>query len=251
MEEIRPIVLSIAGYDPSGGAGLLADIKTFEQNNVYGIGICTAITLQTESEFLSLKWEDESAIIRGLVKMLLHYTIDIVKIGLVENMLMLQKILNTIKRIKEDIIIILDPVMRSTSGYNFWDPIVNANKLESVLSLVYLITPNYDEIQALMPGLNPIQGAKKLSLYCNVLLKGGHNETEKGIDHLFYNNEISILNPGKGQYYPKHGSGCVLSSAIASNLALGFNLKKSCERSKQYIEKFLSGNQSLLGYHHV
>src|SRR5665648_372914 len=84
MEANRPIVMSIAGFDPCGGAGILADIKTFEQHNVYGLAINTAQTVQTENDFISIRWETEDHILKALETMLTHYNVKAVKIGIVE-----------------------------------------------------------------------------------------------------------------------------------------------------------------------
>lgn len=251
MGEKRPIVLSIAGLDPSGGAGLLADIKTIEEHRVYGLGVCTAVTLQTESEFISIRWESREDIIKAVEKMLLHYTVSVVKIGVVENMTTLEKILNTIVEINKGIKIVVDPVIESTSGYSFWNPEKNGKKLLELLPYIFLITPNYHEMKAIYPSKNPEEGAFEIGKYCNVLLKGGHNQNEQGVDILFSKNNVHKICTGISNIYPKHGSGCILSSAIACNLALESDIKTSCESAKHYIEKILCGNESLLAYHHV
>jgi hydroxymethylpyrimidine/phosphomethylpyrimidine kinase len=103
-----------------------------------------------------------------------------------------------------------------------------------------------------VPGsANAKEAAKKLSAYCNVLLKGGHNEAEKGVDYLYTKNSEERLEGKTEEMFAKHGSGCVLSSAITANLALGTDLITACKKAKQYTEQFLSGKKSLLGYHHV
>jgi hydroxymethylpyrimidine/phosphomethylpyrimidine kinase len=246
----RPIVLSIAGLDPSGGAGLLADIKTFEQHKVYGLGVCTAQTLQTESEFLSIRWEKMQDIVAAIEKMLMHYQVKTVKIGIVESLGVLEKIVSAIYSADRDIKIVVDPIIASTTGYTFWREGTNSAELKNILSKVYLLTPNYNEISALSPG-NQKESAKELSRFCNVLLKGGHNMEEPAIDHLFVKGEAERIIPDGVTVHRKHGSGCVLSSAITANLAQGFDLITSCRLAKNYIERFLNSNDSLLGYHNV
>jgi hydroxymethylpyrimidine/phosphomethylpyrimidine kinase len=85
MQDKRPIVMSIAGMDPSAGAGLLADIKTFEQHKVYGLGISTAQTLQTDNQFFSIRWEETDDILEAIEKMLSNYEVKAIKIGIVKN----------------------------------------------------------------------------------------------------------------------------------------------------------------------
>ena len=98
---------------------------------------------------------------------------------------------------------------------------------------------------------NPIVAAEELSAYCNVLLKGGHNKEEPGVDYLFIKSKAQKIAPMSQNIFPKHGSGCVLSSAIAANLALGNDLITSCRNAKMYVEQFLSSSPSLLGVHNV
>ena len=251
MEAGRPIVLSIAGLDPSAGAGLLADIKTFEQHKVYGLGISTAQTLQTENEFLGIRWEVEKDILQSLETMLSHYNVSAVKIGIVENISVLSKIVSFIHQKNEAIKLVVDTVIKSTSGFNFWNKEMNEQVLFETLSKVFLITPNYDEAMQLLPSVNAKDAAQQLARHCNVLLKGGHNNEEPGIDYLYTKNEVIKLEATKTKVNPKHGSGCVLSSAITANLALGFDLVTACTNAKKYAEQFLSSNNTLLGYHHV
>ena len=247
----RPIVLSIAGLDPSGGAGLLADIKTFEEHDVYGLGICSAQTIQTEDEFISVRWEDENEILKAVGLMLLKYDVKAVKIGIVENIVRLKALVGFIHEKNPNIKIVWDTVIKSSSGFDFWTGGMNEEILKDILMKVFLITPNYNEAGMLVPYYTPKEAAKTLSSYCNVLLKGGHNEGEVGFDYLYTNNEVEILKPKVSTASAKHGSGCVMSSAITANLALGYDLHTSCIKSKQYIERFLTSNNTLLGYHHV
>jgi hydroxymethylpyrimidine/phosphomethylpyrimidine kinase len=251
----RPIVLSIAGLDPSAGAGLLADIKTFEENKVYGLGICSAQTIQTENEFTSIKWADEKEMMKVLETLLSRYDVQVIKIGVIENIERLKNIISFIHRKNESIKIIWDTVIRSTSGFDFWNGELNEDALKEILKEVFMITPNYNEVTKLANITDPIAAAKVLSVCCNVLLKGGHNEEEKGVDFLMERchplEGWHRLEPIRSDISQKHGSGCVLSSAIAANLALGNSLHTSCINAKQYIQRFLTSNDSLLGYHHV
>jgi len=251
METNRPIVLSIAGLDPCAGAGLLADIKTFEQHKVYGLGISTAQTLQTENKFFAIRWEDEKDVFRSLEIMLSHYDVKAIKIGIVKSINALEKIILFIHQKNNNIKIVIDTVITSSSGFDFWSEEMNEALLFETLSKAFLITPNYDEALQLMPSTNAKEAAQKLSAYCNVLLKGGHNNEETGIDYLYTKSSIEKLVAGKTDVSAKHGSGCVLSAAITANLALGFDIVRACKNAKKYIEQFLSSNSTLLGYHHV
>lgn len=249
MQFNRPIVLSVAGMDLSGGAGLLADIKTFEQHRVYGLGITTAQTVQTESRFFSIRWERDEDILNALIKMLSHYKVDAVKIGIVQSIQSLHRIVRCIHAMNTRIKIVVDTVIRSTTEFDFWQQTNDEKQLYEVLQQVKLITPNYKEAVQLVAAPNAKEAAVKLSAFCNVLLKGGHNEEEPGIDYLFTERAMLKLEPGGRTVYPKHGSGCVLSASIAANLALGHDLVAACSYAKFYTEKFLSSTHHLLGYH--
>ncbi|SHL17578.1 hydroxymethylpyrimidine/phosphomethylpyrimidine kinase [Chryseobacterium polytrichastri] len=246
MQKERSFVMSIAGYDPSGGAGLLADIKTFEQLKVQGLGVCTAMTLQTESRCLSLNWQPLSEIIQSIEILMKSYDVQVVKIGVVKDAWMLGEIVTTIKLINPEAKIVWDPVLKSTSEFSFFD-LSTIPELENVLKQIDLITPNYNEYQVLKEAHLFSQSQSS----CSVLIKGGHREDKVGTDILIENGKEIIIEPNDkiSVFYSKHGSGCVLSSAIASYLALGNNLEEACKQGKLYIEEFLKSNPSLLGYH--
>lgn len=246
MQTKRPFVMSIAGYDPSGGAGLLADTKTFEQLNVQGLGVCTAMTLQTESRCLSLNWQSLSEIIQSIEVLMKSYDVQVIKIGVVKDAWMLVEIVKTIKSIHSEAKIVWDPVLKSTSEFSFFD-LNTIPELENVLKQIDLITPNYHEYQV----LNYTHLFSHSENSCSILIKGGHREDKLGTDVLIENGKEIIIEPNDktSVFYSKHGSGCVLSSAIASYLALGNNLEEACRNGKLYIENFLKSNPSLLGYH--
>src|ERR1700729_4382873 len=108
---LRPYVLSIAGFDPSGGAGILADIKTFEAQQTLGLGVCSALTYQTENTFEGVTWVNKDTIIKQLAPLLKAYSIDYVKIGLIENMEVLNSIIDYLLGKNPSMRIIWDPIL--------------------------------------------------------------------------------------------------------------------------------------------
>ena len=246
MSAIAPIALSIAGYDPCGGAGLLADIKTMEQHGVYGMGVMTANTIQDEDKVHAVEWLPEVNIIRQLEILVSKYDITYVKIGIVESVKVLCKIIDILKHKNKEVKIIWDPVFRSTSGYALLSGYSN---VEDLLHGIYLITPNYNEYIELFDGELHLL---KSSAYCNILLKGGHNPTHPGVDTLYTNRQRIALYPCNqtAKVYEKHGSGCVLASSITANLTLGNSLHAACEKAKAYTLNFLCSHPSRLGWHH-
>ena len=251
MQESRPFVLTIAGFDPSGGAGVLADAKTFEQHCVYGFAVNTGNTIQTENEFFEMQWTDIDFVLKSLDKLLQNYTIKAVKIGIIPSLDYLKEIVSLIKKLSPKTKIVWDTVLKSSSEFNFIT-IENQAILIEILKKIDLITPNYNEIlQFSSVEKNPVLIALELSKYCSTLLKGGHNPFAVGIDYLYTGSEIFRLAPNNTFVSEKHGSGCVLSSAITANLALEQDLKTACTNAKKYIETYLESNQTKLGYHHV
>ncbi|QGK75678.1 hydroxymethylpyrimidine/phosphomethylpyrimidine kinase [Flavobacterium sp. SLB02] len=250
MSTNRPIVLSIAGFDPTAGAGVLADIKTFEQHQVTGFAITTGNTIQTENEFFEIEWTDLSFVIRSIETLFQNYKIKAVKIGIVPSLDYLNQILSAIKLVSPTTQIVWDPVLKSTTAFEF----INMDDqldLYKILSKIDLITPNYNEAQILFPGFISNQLSLKNEIPTSVLLKGGHNPSEIGTDRLLLKDEVIDLLPSNKKCFEKHGSGCVLSSAITAHLALNYPLIKSCKNAKTYIEKYLSSTSNLIGYHYV
>lgn len=251
MSANRPIVLTIAGFDPSGGAGVLADVKTFEQHRVYGFAINTGNTIQTENEFFEMQWTDLAFVLKSLEKLFGNYTIKAVKIGIVPSLEYLKQIVFNIKSLSPETKIVWDTILKSSTEFDFLN-IENQTALIEILKKIDLITPNYNEISQLSSKeIDAKKAAIQLSKYCSVLLKGGHNPFEIGIDNLYIQNDVYKLLPKTNKCYEKHGSGCVLSAAITANLALEQNLKTACENAKIYTENYLLSNTSKLGFHHV
>lgn len=236
----RPFVLSIAGLDPCGGAGILADIKTFEQLKVSGMTVMTANTLQTEDHFYELHWQATADICRHLRVLMQQYPIDVVKIGIVKDAVMLQEIVRCIRKHSEKAFITWDPVLKSSTGHTFFEGIDDM-VLADTLQAIDLITPNISEHKLLEPFL---PNAKA------ILLKGGHSKDKPGLDLLYLQEQLISLPPNMKQAYAKHGSGCVLSAAIAAYIARGNAITEACRLAKIYVEQFLNSHPTLLGYHH-
>ncbi|SDZ86929.1 hydroxymethylpyrimidine/phosphomethylpyrimidine kinase [Flavobacterium gillisiae] len=251
MSKNRPFVLSIAGFDPSGGAGVLADCKTFEQHQVYGFAIITANTIQTENEFAKIEWTDLNFVLESVEKLFANYTIKAVKIGIVPSLHYLNELVSIIKSLSPETTIIWDTILKSSTGFDFLAT-ENQVLLTEILQQVDLITPNYNEIVKLATSSATADKiAENLSQYCSVLLKGGHNPVAIGIDYLHIEDRFFRLKPTNVLAFEKHGSGCVLSASIVANIALDQNILTACKNAKIYIENYLLSNHTKLGYHYV
>ena len=248
MAEVNNCVLSIAGFDPSGGAGSLADIKTFEANRVCGMGVLSALTFQNDILFEGLKWIEADEILQQVAVLRKRFEFSVVKIGLIKNLEVLETVISELKQSLTECQIIWDPIVKASAGFQFHKHF-EREQLFAVLENCFLITPNTEEVTFLAGIDNPMEAARLLAKHCSVLLKGGHNKEEPGVDYLFSQNQIEKIFPKGKVVFPKHGSGCVLSAAIASNLAKGNDLITACLNAKTYVEQFLSSNETLLGTH--
>lgn len=246
MQEERAFVMTVAGFDPSGGAGVLADAKTFEQLKVQGLAVCTAMTVQTENKCLHLEWQPLEQIVSAIAILIKEYAVKAVKIGVVKDAEFLNEIVRTVKLHAPEAKIVWDPVLKSTSDFTFFD-IDTISQLKNIVNQMDLITPNYHEYRILQDNNLFDQPGSS----CAVLMKGGHREDLLGADVLRAEGQEIVICPNAATsvYYPKHGSGCVLSSAITAYLAKGENLETACRKGKKYIEKFLADTPGLLGYH--
>jgi hydroxymethylpyrimidine/phosphomethylpyrimidine kinase len=248
MSKERIKILTIAGFDPSGGAGLLADVKTIEANKCSAFAVCTANTIQNESEFVEVNWIDEDEVFTQLDIILKAHQFDFVKVGLVPSLGFLKNIVSKLNSQKSIPKIIWDPILSASAGFDFNHDL---SELKEVLKHLYIITPNWNEIKQLSGNDNSQEGAEQLALLTNVYLKGGHNPETKGKDYFYFEDQLLPFNPKVKVLYDKHGSGCVFSSALVSNLAKGYPIIKTCLRSKAYMYKFLNSSPGLLGTHRL
>ncbi|PCJ87295.1 MAG: hydroxymethylpyrimidine/phosphomethylpyrimidine kinase [Flavobacteriales bacterium] len=245
---MRPYALSIAGFDPSGGAGILADIKTFENHKVYGFGVCTAITFQNDMEFEGINWVSVEKIKKQIDTLFRKFEISYAKIGIIPNLNILLEIIDFLAAKNPEIQIIWDPILQASAGFAIHNK-VDKKQLLTICEKLTLITPNIPEMEALVPDMQVKKGAEMLCHYCPVLLKGGHRDGAP-IDHLFGNgDQAEIYNGERIEGEIKHGTGCVLSAAVVANLALRQPLFNACRKAQKYVRGFISSNESRLGYH--
>lgn len=246
----RPRVLVIAGFDPCAGAGILADIKTLEANGVYGYAACTAMTWQNEHRIERIQWYSLPEILDQIDCCFGSASFDVAKIGIVRSIGMMERIVMHLRKHNPSVRIVWDPVIRASSGVDFWEA-VDASGFERLAEQCALVTPNWEEMGWLYPGQDIPAVCRKLSMGTSIYLKGGHNPSHPGRDYCWSDGEVEVLEAAVGSVYPKHGSGCVMASALAANLASGYSLSEAASRAKGYIESFLTSNQSLLGWHQV
>ena len=237
--------LTIAGSDSSGGAGIQADIKTMICNGVYAMSAVTALTAQNTTGVTGIMEVTPEFLGEQLDNIFRDIRPDAVKIGMVSSAALIKMIAEKLKEYHADNIVV-DPVMVATSGAKLIeDDAVSALK-EYLLPMAAVLTPNIPETEVLSgtpvkTEKDMITAAKTISetYHCAVLCKGGHQLNDA--NDLLYRDGSCQWFYGKRIDNPNtHGTGCTLSSAIASNLAKGFSLDESVERAKQYISGALA-----------
>ncbi len=235
--------MSIAGFDPSGGAGTLADIKTFEQLKVYGFAVLTANTFQSDSEVKRVDWFPIGDILSQIDVILDQFEVNYFKIGITSGSEMFEAIKSHVLKRRPKAKITWDPVLTASAGKDFFEGKTDINSLIKGLAL---LTPNSIEFDKL---IGSPEKAIELSKNTLIYLKGGHNTAKPGTDTLYWKGKTFNFNPQESRVSEKHGSGCAMASALTANLALGFKPLQASLKSKRYIESVLSSNTSLLGYH--
>ena len=245
MSENRPFVLSIAGFDPSAGAGVMADIKTLEQIGVYGFGVNSAQTYQNDEFFDRVEWMSYGRIKMQLDLLFSKFKIDVVKIGLIENYSELKRLVEFLKAKNPDVKIVWDPILKSSSGYAFHSGRILG--MDFIMDNISVITPNWDEFERLWEG--SIDELVASDHTCAWLLKGGHREDKTGTDVFIHKGEAIEISGESFHGQSKHGTGCVLSAAIAGYLAFGNSREEACRLAKKYVEQFILSNPTSLGYH--
>lgn len=250
MNNNKPYVLSIAGFDPSAGAGVLSDIKTFENNGVYGFGVNTANTIQNDSEFDSVDWVDSDIIIQQIDVLTRKFNIEVVKIGLVESFEVLVNVVRFLKGVNPEVKIIWDPILKASAGFEFHNN-VDKTTLYNVLKDIFLITPNREEVSVLFNETEPnkLQEIISDNNISSILLKGGHGDEEYSVDYLIIKNRVEEFRVKRSFGFSKHGTGCVVSSALTANIAIDKTIEESCRDAQKYVSRFIESNSTLLGWH--
>lgn len=245
--EPRPYVLTIGGFDPCGGAGVLADVKAIEAHRAFAMAVVTANTIQTEDSFSSIKAENTDFTLRQISALLHRYPVAACKIGLTVSFDQLGKIVRCVNDYNPNIPIVWDPILRATAGNTEILPIDQFSPA-ALLPRLTLITPNIPEFQSLFPTTTPLRLFAQHG--CAVLIKGGHAVPSSAFveDRLFWaGGETAFSVPrSSGE---KHGTGCVLSSVIAAQLAHTAPLDHAVRKAQQYVACLIASHPSRLGIH--
>ena len=248
MGKTPKVCLTIAGLDPSGGAGIIADIKTFSAFGCFAAAVVASLTFQnTTGVFGAVHQTAET--IRGQVQPILDdYSVAAVKTGMLPT---LEVILETARLIADNELknIVVDPVVRSTSGFDLIDDQALRSLIKHLFPISDLITPNIPEAERIAEmtigneaDIHVAARRMQESGAKNVLIKGGHlfetkdsREQRIAKDFLFIGDSLTVF---EGEYIETtatHGTGCTLAAAITANLALGKDLVEAVETAKKFV----------------
>jgi len=232
--------LTIAGSDSSGGAGIQADLKTMIMNGVYGMSAVTALTAQNTTGVRAIQEVDPDFLRQQIDAVFEDIYPDAVKTGMVSSAELIRVIADRLRFYNAKNVVV-DPVMVATSGSALLKNDAVKVLMGELLPLARVVTPNIPEAQVLsgmkiVSKEDMISAAKKIGddHNCAVLLKGGHSINDAN-DLLYADGELHWFEGRRIDNPNTHGTGCTLSSAIASNLAKGYTLTQSVKRAKEYI----------------
>lgn len=241
-----PVCLTIAGLDPSGGAGIIADIKTFSAFGCFAAAAVASITFQNTVGVFGAEHQSADSVRRQVEPIIEDYEIAALKTGMLPTRDVIQEVARLVQRMKGARFVV-DPVVRSTSGFDLIDDAALRSLIDVLFPLSDLVTPNKPEAERISGiAIESIADIKSAAAQMqsvgarNVLIKGGHFESEssgerKVSDYLFIGDDMHALEAAYVDTTATHGTGCVLAAAITANLALGNDLLLSVSEAKDFV----------------
>jgi hydroxymethylpyrimidine/phosphomethylpyrimidine kinase len=240
MEAAMKKVLSIAGSDCSGGAGIQADLKTFSAHGVFGMSVIVSIVAENTSRVIGVQDVSPSMVKDQIDAVFEDIEVDAVKIGMLSCAETMAAVAEKLRE-REPANVVVDPVMYAKNGAPLMDPGAIGALIASILPLADILTPIIPEAEKIagfkitdLAGMERAAAAIHAMGCRNVLLKGGHSIGD-AVDVLFDGAAFTHYSAPRVNTKNTHGTGCTFSSAIASNLALGFPAPEAIGRAKKYM----------------
>jgi hydroxymethylpyrimidine/phosphomethylpyrimidine kinase len=236
-----PIALTIAGSDSSGGAGIQADLKTFQALGVFGMSAITAVTVQNTQKVYAIQEMTPQIVHDQITCLFEDAEIRAVKIGMVSSVGLIQAIAAALGSVNRSPVV-LDPVMVSKSGYALLQPDARQALMDHLFPLAQVVTPNIPEAEWLTG--REIRGPEQMRAAArhiaqmgvpNVVIKGGHLGGPHSVDILYNGEAFSELSDPRIATRHTHGTGCTFSSAVAAWLARGCAFPEAVRRAKAYV----------------
>lgn len=240
-----PVCLTIGGLDPSGGAGIVADIKAFSAFGCFAAAAVTSVTFQNTTGVFGAVHQTGEDVRRQIEPVLDDFDVAAVKTGMLPTRDVIETVAAIIRE-RELKNVVVDPVVRSTSGFDLIDDAALSALVEQLFPLADVITPNLPEAERIagMKIASEVDiaaaAARMQTLRArNVLIKGGHHKSKgkskKANDFLFVGDELTVFEAEFIQTTATHGTGCTLAAAIAANLALGRSLTEAVRIAKEFV----------------
>jgi hydroxymethylpyrimidine kinase/phosphomethylpyrimidine kinase len=242
MANKTPVCLTIAGLDPSGGAGIVADIKTFSAFGCFAAAAVTSVTFQNTQGVYGAVHESAETVRRQVEPVFDDLDVAAVKTGMLPTAEIIREVARQMRE-RRVASVIVDPVVRSTSGYDLIDDEALQVLVKELFPMATIVTPNIPEAERIsgrtIASTEDIHAAANAMIKMGanaVLIKGGHfDDPKRSIDHLFIGGEVLTFDAERIDTTATHGTGCTLSSAIAANFALGNDLKSSVQAAKRFV----------------
>jgi hydroxymethylpyrimidine kinase/phosphomethylpyrimidine kinase len=249
-----PVALSIAGFDPSGGAGLVADIKTFTAFGCFATAAVTSLTFQNTTGVFGAVHQSAETVRAQVLPVVEDFEVASAKTG----MLPTREVIEEVARLFRETRLpapVVDPVVRSTSGFDLIDDEALRSLMRELLPLARLVTPNIPEAERItglrIKGEEEMLEAARLMREMGaraVLVKGGHLESE-ALDLLYEEGRVQTFRAERIETTSTHGTGCTLAAAITANLAYGHSLEQSVRAAKRFVTQAIE-NAPGLGHGH-
>lgn len=241
-KDVLPVALTVAGSDSGGGAGIQADILTIAANGAFACSAIAALTAQNPDEVRAIEEVSPQFLSQQLETVYDYFKPAAAKTGMLFSAKLAEVVANFFQ-IHRDVKLVVDPVMISSSGHKLLEDDAVKIVREQLIPLAEVFTPNLDEAAFLL-GVDKIsseqmqESAKLLrkKFGTNVLLKGGHLNSDEIVDVLAEENDVAVFKSSRIDGVNTHGSGCTLSAAIAARLARKDSLKSACQKARSYLE---------------
>ena len=244
-------VLTIAGSDSCGGAGIQADLKTFSAHGVFGMSVITAVTAQNTCGVFGVQDIEAPMVKKQLEVIFEDIEVHAIKIGMVSKIETIEAIAGVLKKHRQ-IPMVLDPVMVSKSGFDLLDPKAKEALIKHLLPLATIVTPNLPEAEVILGDkISNLDDMKKAAIKIHdlgpkyVLMKGGHLEDDLATDLFYDGQNWHEFSSKRFATKNTHGTGCTLSASICSNIARGLKPEKALEASKIYVTKAIEASFDL------
>ena len=250
-----PVCLTIAGHDPSGGAGIVADIKTFTAFGCFATAAVASLTFQNTTGVFGAANQTAEIIRQQVEPVLEDFSVSAIKTGMLPTGEIIEEVARLVRAYHLENFVV-DPVVRSTSGFDLIDDAALKILIEKLFPLAVVVTPNLPEAERIaqmrIENADDVEKAARVMQYFgarNVLIKGGHlfegerqkakskseNRLRTARDFLFVGDDLQIFETAFIETDATHGTGCTLAAAIAANLALGRNLIEAVETAKRFV----------------